>query len=125
MRVVDTSAWIETLIGSPTGAKIRDLLPPRDAWIVPTIVQFELARWLAREAPQIAENVLAFSQSCIVVPLETDLALAAADIAATHRLAMADAIVYATARLRQADLLTCDAHFNELPGAIVVAKSAH
>jgi PIN domain nuclease of toxin-antitoxin system len=38
---------------------------------------------------------------------------------------MADAIVYATARLRQADLLTCDAQFNELPGAIVVAKSAH
>ena len=49
MIVVDTSAWIEWLIGSTTGAKVEDRLPDPSAWLVPTIVQLELAKWLTRE----------------------------------------------------------------------------
>ena len=49
MVVVDTSAWIEWLIGSPLAPRIRPLLPPQSEWVVPTIVQLELAKWLSRE----------------------------------------------------------------------------
>ncbi len=48
-RVVDTSAWIEWLIDSPTGDAVALELPSRNDWLVPTIVQFELAKWVARE----------------------------------------------------------------------------
>ena len=39
IRLVDTSAWIEWLIGSPTGAVVGKELPERGEWLVPTIVQ--------------------------------------------------------------------------------------
>ena len=49
MRLVDTSAWIEWLIGSPVGTTLAPDLPGPDRWLVPTIVQLELAKWLTRE----------------------------------------------------------------------------
>jgi PIN domain nuclease of toxin-antitoxin system len=47
-----------------------------------------------------------------------------ADLSAAHKLPMADAIIYATALQEYADLLTCDAHFEGLPGVVYVAKQA-
>lgn len=123
MRVVDTSAWIEWLIASPTGALVAAALPARDTWLVPTIVQLELAKWLGRELDEDrADQVLAFSAMCQVVVLDTRIALAAAELCRTHKLATADAIVYATARDRTAGLLTCDGHFAGLPGVSLIAK---
>jgi uncharacterized protein with PIN domain len=52
MRVVDTSAWLEWLSDSPLGRKVGLELPQTEGWIVPTIVQYELARYLAREVSE-------------------------------------------------------------------------
>ena len=47
MRVVDTSAWLEWLSGHALSvAKSAPELPSNDKWIVPTIVQYELTRYL-------------------------------------------------------------------------------
>jgi predicted nucleic acid-binding protein len=125
VRLVDTSAWIEWFLGSPTGEKVGALLPERNDWLVPTIVQLELAKWFKREADEErAERVIAFTQKCRVVGLDTELALTAADLSAGHKLAIADAIVYATAEAHGADVLTCDAHFNGLPRAKFVGKQS-
>ena len=43
MVLVDTSAWIEWLIGSPTGEALSERLPQQSDWLVPTMVQLELA----------------------------------------------------------------------------------
>jgi predicted nucleic acid-binding protein len=124
MRLVDTSAWIEWLIASPTGKSVDVAIPARAGWLVPTIVQLELAKWLAREVGEDkADQVIAFTLKCSVVPLDTKIALAAAEICSKHKLATADAIVYATALEYKADLLTCDAHFRELPGVTFVSKT--
>jgi uncharacterized protein len=125
MRVVDTSAWIEWLRDSEVGRKVDSEIPVQEAWIVPTIVQYELARWLVRQvSEEAAGSTIAFSNECVVAPLDTTLALKAAEVASEHALAMADAIVYATAREADADLLTCDAHFAKLPGVVYFAMSA-
>lgn len=124
MRLVDTSAWIEWLIDSKAGRAVEAELPSRVEWLVPTIVQLELAKWLMREADQNkADQAIAFSRTCVVVALDTRLALAAAEMSANHKLATADAIIYATALARDADLLTCDAHFDGLPRVRFVAKA--
>ena len=116
MRVVDTSVWIEWLIGSPLGRRLAKEIPERAECIVPTIVQLELSKWLLREfGEDRADQVIAYTQKCIVVPLDTPLALLAAELHRQHKLATADAIVYATAQARGAELLTCDAHFDKLP----------
>jgi len=125
MRLVDTSAWIEWLVGSSTGERVAAALPDQIDWLTPTIVQLELAKWLTREAGEDrADQVIAFSQLCVIAPLDTEIALAAAEACRTHRLATADAVVYATARQFGAELLTCDAHFDGLPGVILVPKAA-
>ncbi len=124
MRVVDSSAWIEWLIGSPVGKVVDGHLPERAAWLVPTIVQLELAKWLTRECGEDkAEQVIAFTQVCGIAPLDTRIALAAAAACRAHGLATADAIVFATARAYDADLLTCDRHFEGLAGVVLVPKA--
>lgn len=123
MRVVDTSAWIEFLLDSETGQKVAAEMPPRQDCIIPTIVQLELAKWLGREVSEDLEQaVLANTMKCVVVPLDTPLALQAAQLSRGERLATADAIIYATALAYDAKLLTCDAHFQDLPGVIYFSK---
>jgi predicted nucleic acid-binding protein len=124
MRLVDTSAWIEFLTGSATGTALASELPDRTQWLVPTMVQLELAKWLTRETGEDkADLVIAFTETCVVVNLDTATALSAAALCARHKLATADAIVYATALAYDADLLTCDRHFETLPGVRFVPKS--
>jgi predicted nucleic acid-binding protein len=123
MILVDTSAWIEWLIGSPTGDKLAPHLPDQADWLVPTMVQMELAKWLTREVGEDkADQVIAFTQICHVALLDTEIALAAADACRVHKLASADAIIFATARAQGATLLTCDKHFDGLPGVTLVEK---
>jgi predicted nucleic acid-binding protein len=124
MRLIDTSAWIEWLIGSPIGRKLSKEIPDKHLCIVPTIVQLELSKWLWRELGESqADQVLAYTMKCLVVPLDTSTAFLAADLHRRHKLATADAIVYATALQQGAELLTCDAHFDGLPGAMLFPKS--
>ena len=123
MRVVDTSAWIEALTGSRAGTKVRAELPDLDLWLVPTIVLFELIKWVTRVLGEEAtEEIAAYADTCVVVDLDTDIALAAADIGARNKLATGDAIVYATAQAYGADVLTCDRHFEDLPGVHYIPK---
>jgi len=124
MRVVDTSVWIEWLIGGELQKTLRQEFQDKTECIVPTIVQLELSKWLVREVGEMqSDEVIAFTQKCIVVPLDTRIALHAAELHRQYKLATADAVVYATALENGADLLTCDAHFEHLPGVVFIRKS--
>ncbi|MGY0559515.1 PIN domain-containing protein [Luteimonas sp. A277] len=125
LRLVDTSAWIEWLVGSALGKRLGKQIPDKQECIVPTIVQLELSKWLVRElGDDQADQMIAYTQKCVVVPLDTTIALLAADLHREHKLTTADAIVYATARHEGAELLTCDAHFQGLPDVALFAKTA-
>lgn len=71
-----------------------------------------------------ADQVIAYTQQCLLVPLDTAIALMAAELHRDHKLATADAIVYATALHQDAELLTCDAHFEGLPDVVLFRKAA-
>lgn len=126
MRLVDTSAWIEWLTASPLGVALAAEMPDRAQWLVPTMVQLELAKWLTREVGEDkADRVIAFTETCVVADLDTAIALSATELCARHKLATADAIVYATALAHGADLLTCDRHFATLPNVRFVPKTGY
>ena len=126
MILVDTSAWIEWLVKSPTGDRVRPLLPDASEWIVPTIVQFELSKGLARiVGDDETERFIAFTNECEIVDLDTAIALAAAEAAAEFSLSTADAVIFATARAEDATLLTCDRDFAELPNVNYIEKTLH
>lgn len=113
------------MIGSQAGNDLDALLPDEADWLVPTQVQFELAKWLTRErGDDMADEVIAFTQTCVVMPLDTAIALRVVELACTHNLATVDAVVHVTALEHGADLLTCDAHFQGLARVTYRAKSA-
>ncbi len=124
MRVgVDTSVWIEWLIGSDLRPALTGLFPAQEDCLVPTIVQLELSKWLLRECDEnIADTVIAYTQKCQVLNLDTETALLAAEMHRQYKLATADAIVYASAQRAGARLLTCDAHFKSLSGVDYLTK---
>lgn len=123
MRVVDTSAFVERFADTPMRDQIDRLLPADEHWLVPTIVQFEIAKWLLRSSYarpiRLARSIV---EPLRVVPLTPEIASAAASIWDQYKLATADAIIYATARTHRADLLTCDRHFEGLPDVIYLPK---
>jgi predicted nucleic acid-binding protein len=67
-------------------------------------------------------RVLRYAGKCLVIPFSSELALLSAELGRAHKLATADSIIYATARAHGADLLTCDGHFENLPGVLYVPK---
>lgn len=125
MRLVDTSAWIEWFIDGPLADDLADEIPAQQDCLVPTMVQHELRKWFLRERDEdMADEVIAFTELCLVVPLDTRLALEAAEVARRHKLATADAIIYASALAAGAELVTCDGHFTGLPGVVLLPKAA-
>lgn len=99
-------------------------MPRRDECVVPTVIQFELAKWLTREVSQAETNrLLSFTLKCQVVPLDTSIALRAAHLSRENKLSIADAIIYATALDRGSELLTCDAHFKGLEHVVYIRQA--
>jgi predicted nucleic acid-binding protein len=123
MRLIDTSAWIEYLLESPISGQVGKELPDPEEWLVPTIVQFEIAKWgMPDDNLKKADSVMAFTGICVVAELDTAIAVSAALMSSDHGLSAADAIIYATAVAFGADLVTCDAHFKDLPGVRYIPK---
>jgi len=115
--LVDTCGWVEWLTEGPLAETFGRHLAATHELLVPTLVQYELAKWVTRERDEaLAMEVIALTEQAQVVELDTNLALAAADAALAHRLAMADAVIYACARSHTATVVTSDAHFEHLPG---------
>lgn len=114
--LVDTCGWIEWLTNGNLIKSFEPYLVKSSELIIPTLIQYELYKWVCREKnPELALEIIGITESGIVIPLDTNLALFAADLAKDYNLAMADAIIYATARKNNTLLVTSDKHFETLP----------
>ncbi len=118
MLVLDTCGWIEWLVEGPLADVYAPLAEGLAAEpLVPTIVVYELTRWVERErGEQAAHDLLRVLRGSRVMPLTEAVAVLAARLAARWRLHMADAIVLAHARTEGTDLVTSDAALGRVPG---------
>ena len=123
MILIDTCGWIEWLTNGVLADRYEPFFKDASQSVVPTSVQFELYKWVARmEGKQRALEAVALTEQSLVMPLSTPIALLAADLSVAHELSFADAIIYATAQFYQAELVTSDSHFEGLRGVTFFKK---
>ncbi len=114
--LIDTCGWIEWLTNGKLVSSFEPYFKHPTTLIIPTLVQHELYKWICREKNlTFALEVIGITESGVIVPLDTNLALYAADMSKEYNLAMADAIIYATSRNQDALLITSDKHFKNIP----------
>lgn len=122
--VVDTCGWIEWLTDGVLATAFEPWLSDLEQVYVPTVIQFELYKWVKRERSEDrALEVVALTEQGNVLSLNTAIGLLAADLALEHKLSFADAIIYATARYVDGVLVTADDHFKDLPSVIYFEKA--
>lgn len=123
--LVDTCGWIEYASDGALADTFAPYFRDLTRLVVPTVVQFELFKWVCRERDEAtALEFIGLTEHGSVSPMSTPIALLAADLSSQHRLAMADAIIYATARQESVPLVTCDQHFSGIPGVRYVSKKS-
>lgn len=119
--VVDSSVWIEIFSDGPLCRRCESELAKHEHIRVPALVIFEVYRKLRQHASEEeALEVAAFLRKHDVLDLDSDIALAAADLSLQHKLPMADSIVLAHATTLSEQLLTLDNDFSGIPGAKVI-----
>ena len=123
MILVDTCGWIEWLTEGALVNSFASYMKDPAELLVPTTVQYELYKWVKRESDENkALDTIALADDSLVVPLSTDIALVAADLTLSHKLAFADAVIYASAQKYNVELVTSDDHFEGLPGVTYFPK---
>ena len=123
MNVVDSSGWIEYLAGGPNADFFREPIEDDDTLLVPALGLFEVYRHLLRHlGREDALNVVAAMRRGTVIDLDDRLALDAAELSVTTKLALADSVMLATARSHGAEFWTQDADFEGLDGVRLKRK---
>jgi len=123
MNVVDSSGWIEYLLDTNRADLFAEPIEQRNTLLVPVIALFEVHKVLSRKVPADAvAQCLEVMRLGRVLAITDQRAVAAADIAARHRLAMADAMMYSLALEQGATFWTQDIDYQGLPGVNYLPK---
>ena len=129
--VIDTYAWIELLIGSERGNKVKELMENAEEVYTPSTVLAETARKFLREGTDektIGTWLEIITTASVITQIDSATALEAAKcqlelsqqakISKQNTPSLFDAIVYATAKINQGRIITGDIHFRNLPETI-------
>lgn len=123
MNVVDSSGWLEFLASGKNATFFEPAITDTSVLVVPTISLFEVFKRLhSQHGEDTAIDAIVSMQEGRVVPLGTDLALAAAVTSIEEGLPLADSVMLATARAHGATLWTQDEHFEGKEGVRHVRK---
>jgi predicted nucleic acid-binding protein len=115
-HILDSSAWLECLDNGPNTVHFAPILLKLPDLIIPTIVITEVRKVALRERPlEKAEEVTRSMLSGILVPIDDDIAVSAADLFIKHKLPLADSLIYAVTLAHKATLWTQDDDFEGLP----------
>lgn len=123
MNVVDSAGWIEYLLDTNRADLFAEAIEQRNTLLVPVIALFEVHKVLSRKVPADAvAQCLEVMRLGRVLAITDQRAVAAADIAARHRLTMADAMMYSLALEQGATFWTQDIDYQGLPGVNYLPK---
>ncbi len=125
MNVVDSSAWLEYVSDGPNAAAFAKAIEHTELLVVPSITIFEVfKRLLSQRDKNSALRVIAHMRQGKVIPLDSELAISAAQLGVITGLPLADSVILATARAYDAVLWTQDKHFDGVAGVRYFQKHA-
>ena len=117
MNVVDSSGWLEYFIDGKNAHFFAPVVEDLANVVVPTISIYEVfKRTLIGKNRDDALETIAMMYDGVVVDLDSEIALVAAELSCELKLPMADSIILATARAHDATLWTQDEHFKDIEG---------
>jgi predicted nucleic acid-binding protein len=114
--LLDSSAWLECLDAGPNTIHFSPILLKLPDLLIPSIVITEVRKVaLKQRSLKQADEVTQAMRSGIVVPIDEEIAISAADLFLQHKLPLAGSLIYAIALAHKATLWTQDQHFEGLP----------
>lgn len=125
---MDAYAWIEYLIGSETGAKLKTMLEDENNGIYTSAVTLgEVISKIAREKQDVCTAYRILLSNSDVIDVDEELSKQTGIIHAAMRknkkdFGLADAFVLATARRLGTKILTGDPHFQGIKEAVLIIK---
>ena len=125
-HVVDAWAWVEYLIGSKFGAKLRDVLDEDGSEVYTCAVTLgEVVSKVAREGRDVEAAYTMLLSNSQVVDVDEELSKQAGLLHCEMRktlkdFGLADAYMLATARKLKAKVLTGDLHFKGVKEAVLI-----
>lgn len=123
MIVVDSSGWLEYFGKGPNGELFAPAIQDVENLLVPVICLYEVYKRIAQQrGEEDALQAAAWMMTGIVVEINPEVALTAAQLSSEHRLPMADSLILASARLHHAELWTQDEHFKDLEQVVFIEK---
>jgi predicted nucleic acid-binding protein len=126
--VIDAHAWVEYLIGSKTGAKVKAILEEGNTGIYTNAVTLaEIISKVAREGKDIETTYKILTTNSDIIDADEELSKQAGIIHAQMRktikdFGLADAYVLATAKKLKTKILSGDPHFQNIKQAILITK---
>ncbi len=123
--LLDTSAWVEFLLGTEKGAKVRKIIREKELFASIATVP-ELVQWCLRyNLATIEEAVEAIKQNSQILALTEEIGIRAGELnyerkKAGKKWGMMDSIIAATAQIYGLNILTKDNGFRDLADAEVL-----
>jgi predicted nucleic acid-binding protein len=123
MNVVDSSGWVEYFANGANAKFFTAPVQDVENLLVPSVCLYEvfkrLTQDLGEESALQAVGIMSYGK---IIELNNKIAIDAAQISLTLKLAMADSIILATAQEYDAALWTQDAHFENMEGVKYIEK---
>jgi len=124
--VVDAWAWVEYLIGSESGSKLREILDEEGSMVYTCAVSLgEVVSKVAREGKDVEAAYALLLSNSQIVNVDEELSKHAGLLHCEMRktlkdFGLADAYVLATARRLKAKVLTGDLHFKGVKETVLI-----
>ena len=116
--MIDSWAWIEYWRGAPRANAAAAVIEGDEDAIVSAVNLAEMYHWVLRTYDEATANAKSAEvvNRCLVLPLDTETAVAAARVKLKEKMALADSIVLATGRAFGASVVTGDSDFKGKAG---------
>ena len=123
MNIVDSSLWVEYFLENDIDLSIIDTIKDADNLYIPVISLYEVyKKFLSIGDSEKADLAVDIMKNAVVIDINPQLAILAAQLGKQNKLPMADSIIYATAVLYDAEIYTQDKHFENLDRVHYFAK---